>query len=85
MKRINAFYGIMAAAMLLFFIAACDSAASRKKIGNSSDTSRGTRSGNLPIRDTATNNNSKQDSAAQSKKPNTAKGNADPSGHVKTY
>lgn len=54
-----------------------------KTIGNSQDTTSVNRAGGPPIRDTATINKDRKDSANLPAKNNAAKGNADPSGHIK--
>jgi hypothetical protein len=75
MKRI---LNIALAAVLC--ITACQNN-THKSIGNSQDTTSVNRAGGPPIRDTATINKDRKDSAAMPK--STAKGNADPSGHIK--
>lgn len=67
------------AALLSF--AACDQNATHKTIGNTSDTESVNKAGGPPIRDTATINQDRRDSAKQGK--SSAKGNADPSGRIK--
>ncbi|WCT14931.1 hypothetical protein [Mucilaginibacter jinjuensis] len=71
--------------LLLLFIlsfSACDSNASQKQIGNSQDTTSVNKSGGPAIRDTATITKDRRDSANLPAKSNSAKGNADPTGHM---
>ncbi|SDE96384.1 hypothetical protein SAMN05216464_11196 [Mucilaginibacter pineti] len=67
---------------LLLFCNACNSGDSHKTIGNSQDTTRVDRAGGPPIRDTATINKDRRDSAKITSDDSTSKGNVDPSGHA---
>jgi hypothetical protein len=82
MKRTTSLY-ILLTASLIFAFASCDPNASHKTLGNSTDTTSVNKAGGPPIRDTATINKDRRDSAANPRKATTGKGNADPSGHIK--
>jgi hypothetical protein len=80
MKKVK-LYGIMMSFSLSLMFASCDQNASQKEIGNSKDTTSVTKRGGPPIRDTATINKDRRDSAKMTAGDSTSKGNADPSGH----
>lgn len=65
----------------MVLLAACGQNNS-KSIGNSQDTTSVNKAGGPPIRDTATINKDRRDSALMPAE-STAKGNADPSGRIK--
>jgi hypothetical protein len=71
-------------ALMVFAIAfaACNSGDSQKKLGNSQDTTSVNKAGGPAIRDTATINQDRQDSAKGNNTDSISKGNADPSGHL---
>jgi hypothetical protein len=81
--KINKLLALPVWMLLVFLLASCDQNASKKTIGNSQDTTSVTKGGGPPIRDTATINKERRDSAKLPAKSNTAKGNADPSGRIK--
>jgi hypothetical protein len=65
--------------VLILFTAACDTDTSKKTLG---DTSSVNSAGGPPIRDTATINKDRRDSAKIPAADSTAKGNVDPTGHA---
>ena len=82
MKKTTLLYALTAS-FLTFAFAACDPNANHKTIGNSTDTTSVNKAGGPPIRDTATINKDRRDSAVNPGKSATGKGNADPSGRIK--
>jgi hypothetical protein len=74
---------LVAIIVMMISFSACDPNASKKTLGNTQDTTSVTKGGGPPIRDTATINKDRRDSARRPAKANTAKGNADPSGRIK--
>lgn len=83
MKRVRKLYSLMMTFSLPLIMASCNEHDSQKKIGGSQDSSSVTKAGGPPIRDTSTINKERQDSAKTPVKSGQAKGNADPSGHIK--
>ncbi|MGF7040317.1 hypothetical protein [Mucilaginibacter lappiensis] len=83
MKRVKKLYGLVMTFSLPLIMASCNEHDSQKKIGGSQDTTSVTKAGGPPIRDTSTINKDRQDSAKIRPKSGQAKGNADPSGHIK--
>jgi len=73
---------LMAFAVSLLF-ASCDQNRNKATLNNSTDTTSVTKAGGPPIRDTATINKDRRDSAKMKSKNSSAKGNADPSGQIK--
>jgi hypothetical protein len=69
--------------LLTMLLAACGQNRTKATIGNSQDTTSVNKAGGPPIRDTATINKDRLDSAKGQAKPGAAKGNADPSGRIK--
>jgi hypothetical protein len=63
-------------------LSACRQSDNQKTLGNSNDTSNVNREGGPPIRDTATINKDRADSARMPASDSMSKGNADPTGHV---
>lgn len=82
MKRVKKLYGLLMTFSLPLLIASCDQRDSQKKIGGSQDTSSVHKAGGPAIRDTATINKDRRDSALRPASDSTSKGNADPSGHL---
>lgn len=72
---------IMGMSMALLFFSSCDPNRNRATTNNSTDTNNVTKAGGPPIRDTATINKDRRDSAKMPKSKNN--GNADPSGEIK--
>lgn len=68
---------------IALLIGSCGQNAGRKTIGGTQDTQSVNKAGGPPVRDTATINKDRRDSARLPKRPNTSKGNVDPSGRVK--
>jgi uncharacterized lipoprotein YehR (DUF1307 family) len=82
MKRVKKLYALLMTFSLPLMMTSCDQRDSQKKIGGSQDTSSVNKAGGPAIRDTATVNKDRQDSAKIQTADSTGKGNADPSGHV---
>jgi uncharacterized lipoprotein YehR (DUF1307 family) len=82
MKLVKKLYGLLMTFSLSLLIASCDPRDSQKKIGGSQDTSSVNKAGGPAIRDTATINKDRQDSAKRQAGDSTSKGNVDPSGRV---
>jgi hypothetical protein len=82
MKRVKKLYGLVMTFSLPLIMASCNEHDSQKKIGGSQDTSSVNKAGGPAIRDTATINKDRQDSAKMKTGDSTSKSNADPSGRV---
>lgn len=82
MNRVKKLYGLVMTFSLPLFMASCHEADSQKKLGGSQDTSSVNRGGGPAIRDTATINKDRRDSAKMTAGDSAAKGNANPSGHM---
>jgi hypothetical protein len=82
MKRVRKLYGLVMTFSLPLLMASCNERDSQKKIGGSQDTSSVNKAGGPAIRDTATINKDRRDSAKRPASDSTSKGNADPSGQV---
>jgi hypothetical protein len=67
----------------ILLLAACDQNRNKATLNNSVDTNSVTKAGGPPIRDTATINKDRRDSAKMKTKNPSARGNADPSGQIK--
>jgi hypothetical protein len=82
MKRVKKLYGLLMTFSLPLIMASCNEQDSQKKIGGSQDTSSVNKGGGPAIRDTATINKDRRDSAKRPASDSKGKGNADPSGHL---
>lgn len=83
MKKVQTNYnGSILLMLFILSFSACDSNASQKQIGNSQDTTSVNKGGGSAILDTATITKDRRDSANLPAKSNSAKGNADPTGHM---
>ncbi|HEX8020229.1 hypothetical protein [Mucilaginibacter sp.] len=82
MKRVKKLYGLVMTFSLPIIMASCNERDSQRKIGGSQDTSSVNRAGGPAIRDTATINKDRRDSARRPAGDSISKGNADPSGHT---
>jgi hypothetical protein len=71
------------ALLSIVLLASCGQNSDKKTISNSQDTTSVNRAGGPPIRNTATINKDRRDSAKLPARNSGAKGNADPSGHIK--
>jgi len=71
------------AVLFSVILTSCDQNKKKVTFSNSVDTNNVTKAGGPPIRDTATINKDRRDSAKLPGKSSTAKGNADPAGHIK--